>query len=372
MPRFKSEEVDALSYYKNGVPFSGGGGSPVLDDVFYVGPSGDDSSGDGSAGSPFRTLQHCYDTWFHLGHPTSWEEFDRKRVIVCLPGTTAATAGDLVAECSNLVVTGHGEIGNVTYDVKSEVMATFTGASGNYESNTLVFAGGEFGTGFGYDSSSADAILKVGNIDVSNFNNVTREVKVALRSCQASVRTQRRADPGGAWTCPIYVDAIDCQIIYCQSGVGAGARAGTAPMVWTRAKDCNFRIKVTATGGAVGFADLSDCYFRRGFEGDPGIAGMVATGTFRGWRSSYFKSAFDVSTAPAQTLQMDVSTLKYLLANASPSWGLCSVALDDVLAGATGSRPSNPATGMVYFDTTIGRPVWWSGVVWVDGSGAPA
>ena len=37
--------------------------------------------------------------------------------------------------------------------------------------------------------------------------------------------------------------------------------------------------------------------------------------------------------------------------------------------GLTSSRPTSPTTGFMYFDTTIGKPVWWNGVAWVDSNG---
>lgn len=47
--------------------------------------------------------------------------------------------------------------------------------------------------------------------------------------------------------------------------------------------------------------------------------------------------------------------------------------------GATGSRPSTPVVGQMYFDTTLaagnGKPIWWSpsgGGQWVDAAGIPA
>lgn len=47
------------------------------------------------------------------------------------------------------------------------------------------------------------------------------------------------------------------------------------------------------------------------------------------------------------------------------------------LAGNTAGRPTGaipfgPLLGMMYFDTDIGKPVWWDGVQWVDATGAPA
>lgn len=40
------------------------------------------------------------------------------------------------------------------------------------------------------------------------------------------------------------------------------------------------------------------------------------------------------------------------------------------LNGNTASRPTASITGQRYFDTTVGRPVYWSGSTWVDGAGS--
>lgn len=38
-------------------------------------------------------------------------------------------------------------------------------------------------------------------------------------------------------------------------------------------------------------------------------------------------------------------------------------------SGSTSARPSNATTGTLYFDTTLGMPVWWTGTAWVDALG---
>lgn len=40
-------------------------------------------------------------------------------------------------------------------------------------------------------------------------------------------------------------------------------------------------------------------------------------------------------------------------------------------SGTTENRPSAPAAGQMYFDLTLGKPVWWNGSdFWVDATGA--
>ena len=40
------------------------------------------------------------------------------------------------------------------------------------------------------------------------------------------------------------------------------------------------------------------------------------------------------------------------------------------LNGTTANRPVSSVTGQRCFDTSIGRPVYWSGSTWVDGAGS--
>jgi hypothetical protein len=39
------------------------------------------------------------------------------------------------------------------------------------------------------------------------------------------------------------------------------------------------------------------------------------------------------------------------------------------IGGPTTNRPTSPANYTVYFDTTLGFPVWWTGSAWVDSAG---
>lgn len=41
-------------------------------------------------------------------------------------------------------------------------------------------------------------------------------------------------------------------------------------------------------------------------------------------------------------------------------------------AGATAQRPTSAPTGAQFFDTTVGRPIWWNGAAWIYADGTPA
>lgn len=48
-------------------------------------------------------------------------------------------------------------------------------------------------------------------------------------------------------------------------------------------------------------------------------------------------------------------------------------AYSDIVWGfdATANRPANPTSGMMFFDSTLNKPIWWNSTQWVDSSGTP-
>lgn len=45
----------------------------------------------------------------------------------------------------------------------------------------------------------------------------------------------------------------------------------------------------------------------------------------------------------------------------------------DVVPGfdTTANRPASPTNGMSFFDSTLGKPIWWNSAAWVDATGTP-
>lgn len=41
-----------------------------------------------------------------------------------------------------------------------------------------------------------------------------------------------------------------------------------------------------------------------------------------------------------------------------------------VTSGTIGARPTVTTVGYMYFDTTLGKPIWWGGAAWKDATGA--
>jgi len=42
----------------------------------------------------------------------------------------------------------------------------------------------------------------------------------------------------------------------------------------------------------------------------------------------------------------------------------------DQLDGTTAARPTTVSIGTMYLDTTLNKPIWWNGTVWIDATGA--
>lgn len=50
-----------------------------------------------------------------------------------------------------------------------------------------------------------------------------------------------------------------------------------------------------------------------------------------------------------------------------------TLCFDVANSGITASRPTrNMYVGKQYFDTTIGKPIWWNGSIWVKSDGTAA
>lgn len=81
---------------------------------------------------------------------------------------------------------------------------------------------------------------------------------------------------------------------------------------------------------------------------------------------SDYSSYFDYTVAPhAKSLYIcyydhDSNTVKRYDGN---DWNV-------PLAGFTADRPANVKVGTQYFDTTLNKPIWWTGTKWVDATGA--
>jgi len=84
--------------------------------------------------------------------------------------------------------------------------------------------------------------------------------------------------------------------------------------------------------------------------------------------ASYLMTLVSGASVPSHALnheageddELDVTGLSGLLADAqTPLW----------VTGATGDRTDPPTLGEMFFDTTLGLPIWWDGANWIDATG---
>jgi hypothetical protein len=68
----------------------------------------------------------------------------------------------------------------------------------------------------------------------------------------------------------------------------------------------------------------------------------------------------------------DVTRVRALMTAIVQMFQRVSAAFNNPDFGSTGARPTIQRTvGQTYFDSTLGKPIWWNGTVWVDSAGTP-
>lgn len=78
-----------------------------------------------------------------------------------------------------------------------------------------------------------------------------------------------------------------------------------------------------------------------------------------------------MSTPIAQLLS---KTVQGFFSNGEVQRAVCKIARrcspqDPLGSGDTDSRPTVATAGQMYFDTTLGTPIWYDGTDWVDSAG---
>lgn len=89
-------------------------------------------------------------------------------------------------------------------------------------------------------------------------------------------------------------------------------------------------------------------------------------------------SATQVNVSGSYTVTLNCSSSGAGYTDAAPLLGAANVqaaitALKNkgtLNSGATGARPTATVIGWSYFDTTVGKPIWWNGSVWKDAAGS--
>jgi hypothetical protein len=66
-----------------------------------------------------------------------------------------------------------------------------------------------------------------------------------------------------------------------------------------------------------------------------------------------------------------LEALRQLFNDLSRALQQIAIANNNPDSGAATLRPTQQLTvGQVYFDSTLGKPIWWKGTAWIDATGA--
>jgi PKD repeat protein len=132
-----------------------------------------------------------------------------------------------------------------------------------------------------------------------------------------------------------------------------------------------FTVALTATNSAG-----SNTLTRTGYVTVSDQPRPIRINTSQGWRDIGDDTAF-VSGTGAPTIAAGASGAIYLDTGsgrmygpkAGGAWPATALGGITGASGTTSARPASVPVGYGYWDTTLGKPVWWNGTVWKDATG---
>lgn len=333
---------------------SGSGSGGLLENHVFVAKNGNDTGADGSISKPFLTVQaameYAWTTYvFPLGpQPTS--PFTRPTVYVCA-GTY--DDGPLVLP-PQICVLGQGFnhsriVGDWTIDIRWA----------NYSPPTLpsppsVLVPNDF-------RSSWLNVGLFGNIDINFDVNVSNEGKlyaIDVRFGGNVTLTEKTANPvsnsatfsGVEFLGDVTLNGIPTvfEHVFVRSGtlyVNQSIGTGVDNLVTSDGSIGN--IVITSTSP---LAPVYDCSF--GHVVQPG-ATLVLNGPYISIRA-------DITSLPIQPL---------ITFNGGTTTKIISMINQICFSDITPNRPTSPTVGLMFFDTTLGIPIWFNGVNWINAMG---
>lgn len=120
-----------------------------------------------------------------------------------------------------------------------------------------------------------------------------------------------------------------------------------------------------AQGGIAGIMTHDIAHNTDGLLTSFGLVRELNTSAFNDGDFVYSTAAGGLSTSVSSSFVGIVTS-----AHASQGAILSRPRSLDNADGTTAQRPTAVSVGFMYFDTTLGKPVWWKGAVWVDATGA--
>jgi hypothetical protein len=77
-----------------------------------------------------------------------------------------------------------------------------------------------------------------------------------------------------------------------------------------------------------------------------------------------------IQVAREGTLQVDLTTLDVHVHDGVTPGGIVLGGGGTILSGPSAARPETETIGVMFFDTSLGTPIWFNGTGWVNALGA--
>ena len=134
--------------------------------------------------------------------------------------------------------------------------------------------------------------------------------------------------------------------------------------VWGKALDADLRGTAAPTTGTWAVGDTVG----NSAPTAGGVVGWVCTvaGTPGTWVPfGNTPTAAEVTADPTGMTVLSGTDVQAVLDSAD----VAIAGKQDIAADVTANRPASPTAGQSFFDTTIGKPIWWNGTAWKDATG---
>lgn len=131
------------------------------------------------------------------------------------------------------------------------------------------------------------------------------------------------------------------------------------------------RLQINASGHLVPFTNIAYDIGTSALRMRAVYADSFRLGTTQGVFGGTGSPETTVTANPGSVYERNDGTDQrplWVKATGTGNTGWKRVSLND--GGTTAARPTTLPAYSSYFDTTLGKPIWWTGTVWVDGTGA--
>lgn len=129
-------------------------------------------------------------------------------------------------------------------------------------------------------------------------------------------------------------------------------------------------VRLEATGGAeLGHVWFRDCQVQSAKASDDGSYPAYTHPKYGVWADHTTYLKWNGGRVTANTAAWYAGGAALSASNYRPQIDLQQDMVATGPAGSTGSRPTGTWIGQGYFDTTIGKPIWWNGSNWKDAAG---